>query len=599
MSKPLVIFFILAVLTILGSCSSSVNLTTAPKPGQSEMYHAFIAENAPSQNALIALQRLTEPYLNNRQWDKAIELYEQYYNLFPDKTAWFDQVIEILKADKEGLIVTNIGHPVNTVSNEYGPVLTACETRLYFTAYDRDGGFGGEDVFYTDIANGTWGKVYNIGRAINTRRKNEALDCVSSDGNMLVLMGNYGNSLGSGDIYYVERTTEGWGEIQQFPRPINTEFFEGHAFLTADGNAMLFTSDRPCVFGSYQPKGSLFNGAYIGNTDIYVTLKTDDGWSDPINLGPTINTPYGEYSPFLHPDGKTLYFSSDGHPGLGRLDVFKSTRLDDKSWTSWSKPENLGKEINTSGHDWGYIVATSGNLAYFSARNKPSGKGGDDIYTIALPEKARPQPVATIRGIVTDESFTPLIADIVWEDLSSGEQVGKLQSSPSDGAYFIVLPLNKNYGYFASKSGYYPNASNINLIGVEEALTIEENIILTSIQQMIEQEVSIRLNNIFFAFDSYELLPESYPELNRLSRILKENTESRIEISGHTDNIGSETYNLNLSEKRAQSVVTYLISLGHDPAKITAKGYGFSKPVDTNETEEGRAINRRVEFRFL
>ncbi len=563
------------------------------------MYHSYIKENAPSQDALLALQRLTEPYLIKKQWDEAIAIYQHYYDDFPGKAAWFDRVIEILEADEEGLIVTNICHPVNTSANEYGPVLTACETRLYFTAYDRKGGYGGEDIFYTDLAGGNWGEVHNIGKAINTRRRNEALDCVSSDGNMLVLMGNYGNSLGGGDLYYVEKTADGWGEIQHFPRPINTEFFEGHAFLTADGNAMLFTSDRPCVFGSYQPKGSYFNGAYIGNTDIYVTLKTEEGWSEPINLGPTINTPYGEYTPYLHPDGKTLYFSSDGHPGLGRLDVFKSTRLDDRSWTSWSTPVNLGKEINTPGHDWGYIIATSGNLAYFSARDKPSGRGGDDIYTIALPEKARPQPVATIKGLVTDESLIPLTADIVWEDLSTGEQVGKLKSNPSDGSYLIILPLDKNYGYFASKSGYYPSSSNINLIGVEEAVTIEENIVLTSIQQMIEQEVAIRLNNIFFAFDSYELLPESYPELNRLSKILKENAEAKIEISGHTDNIGSETYNLNLSENRAQSVVNYLISIGHDQYKITAKGYGFSKPIDTNETEEGPANNRRVEFRFF
>lgn len=601
LNQPFRFLTLLIMLTISVGCSRALDLTNAPSEKNSNHYELFLNMNAPSHDAFIALQRLTEPLLLQRRWSDAAAFYRKYTYLFPSQEMQkrISKAIEILENGEEGLIITNLSFAINTTANEYAPVLSADESRLYFTGRDRVGNIGGEDIFYADFVAEQWMTAQGIGRTINTKKRNESLDGVSSDGNTLLLMGNYGTSFGSGDLYFVEKTVDGWDEIKHFPRPINTEYFEGNAFLSADGKALIFTSDRPDGIGQYNPKGQLFNGAYVGNTDIYVSMKTDEGWGEPINIGATINTSFAEYSPFLHPDGKTLYFSSDGHPGLGRLDVFKSERLNENSWTLWSEPVNLGKEINTAGHDWGYKISTSGKLAYFSANGKDDSRGKDDIYTITVPEKVRPNPVAIIKGIVTDENNLPLNADIFWEDLTTRQSVGKLKSNPSDGNYIIMLPLDKNYGYYASKDGFYPSSNSINLIGINDPITVEENIILTSIQIMIIEEVPIVLNNIFFEFDKYDLLPESFPELDRLVVILKNTKDKKVQILGHTDNVGTEAYNLNLSQQRAESVMKYLIQNGCNALSISAKGYGYSLPIDTNETDEGRAANRRVEFKFL
>ena len=583
---------------LLFQCKPTLDLTTSLLSDNFTLYDSFILDNAPNEEAFVAVQRIAEPYIKARQWENAAEVYQKYQSMFSDNNR-FDKIISVLLAEEEGLVVTNLGGNINTAGKEYSPVPSADGTQLYFTGRDRIHSLGKEDIFVSLFKNGKWQSATNLGKQINTKRNSESLDGISTDGNRLLFMGNFGNSFGDCDIYFVDRTTSGWGEIQHFSRPINSEFFEANASMLSDGKTIIFTSDRPGGIGDYQQKGLYFHGGYVGNVDIYVCTKTEDGWSEPINLGPTINTPYCEYSPFLHPDGKTLYFSSDGHYGLGRLDVYKSVRLSEDSWTKWSQPINLGKEINTTGDDWGYKVSTTGNITYFSANDQKEGYGDDDIYTIVLPEIARPEPVATIRGTVTDADNHPLEANIRWEDLSTGDEIGQLKSNAQDGTYFIVLPLNKNYGYYVSKSGFYPLSKNINLLGKNNPVNITEDIVLTSIQEMKEKNVTIRINNIFFEYDKYELLPESFPELDHLVVFLKENEDTKVEIAGHTDDKGSENYNIQLSEKRAQAIINYLVSSGCNKNNLIAKGYGELVPIATNETDEGRAKNRRVELRFL
>jgi len=596
-----ILFKCIATLSLLTNlaCSSSFDLTKAPKPENLNSYDEFINKNAPDEDAFVAVQRLAEPFIIEKQWDNAIGIYRNYAPLFPAYVNQINKIISILEAAYEELIVTNLGPNINTKAGEYSPVFTTDESRMYFTGQDRTNGAGSEDIFYADFENGTWLRANNIGNKINTNRRNESLDGISADGNRLFLFGNYSDNFGQGDIYFVDKTKDGWGELEHFPAPINTRYFESNATMSGDGKVLIFNSDRPEGIGDYVQKGVPFHGGYMGNVDIYVSIKTENGWGTPINLGKTINTPFCEYSAFLHPDGKTLYFSSDGHPGLGRLDVFKSERLDENSWTKWSEPVNLGKQINTPGHDWGYRISTSGKLAYFSASGKVDSYGEEDIYTITVPEKVRPNPVAIVKGIVTDDQNNPLEADLVWEDLTSGVQIGILKSDPINGSYIIVLQLDKKYGVFASKTGYYPDSKNIDLLGIMESQNITENIKLNSIKEIIKTEVAIVLNNIFFEYDKYVLLPESFPELNRLAKILKDYPKSNVEILGHTDSNGSDEYNQVLSEKRAQAVVEYLISIGCNSQMISATGYGESKPIDTNETAEGQAKNRRVEFKFL
>jgi outer membrane protein OmpA-like peptidoglycan-associated protein len=563
-------------------------------------FDMFIRKNAPKEKAFVVVQWVAANFIRTKQWEKAVSVFEKYRPLFDrpmfnDMYDKFKKIIRTLKAPEEKLIVTNLGTGINSDYFEYHPIPTADGIKIYFIGNDRTGGYGGEDVFVSEFIDGVWNEASNLGRCINTDI-NEGIVGVSADGNTLLLFGNYDSSLGEGDIYYTDKTINGWNGLHHFPRPVNSKYWECDASITCDGKAVLYTSDRPGGVGGFHKKDSEFNLHCRGNTDIYISLKCDKGWSEPINLGAIVNTPYCERTPFLHPDGKTLYFSSDGHYGLGALDVYKTVRLNDTSWTEWSEPVNLGKEINTVGSDWGYKVSTCGNVAYFSACDENEAY---DIYSINLPKETRPELVATICGKITNSNGHPLDADIKWEDLSTGENAGQLKSNPQDGTYFIALPLGKNYGYYAQSEGYYPLSHNINLLDTTGAVNITENIILVSIEEMKEKEIAVRINNIFFDYNEYEIKPESFPELDRLANILNQNQDAKIEIAGHTDDIGSDSYNLELSGKRAQAVVNHLISLGCCSENLIARGYGESKPLVSNETEEGCTQNRRVEFRFI
>ncbi len=564
-------------------------------------YDDFVHKHAPSDTAFVAIQRIASPFVREGSWAKALEIYEYYRPLFPGQAARFDAVKEILTRGEEGLVVKNLGPGINTSAEEYNPVPTLDGSQLYFVGLGRMDGHGGEDIYVSTRRDSHWTHAVPLDTNVNTK-SHEFVTAVSADGSRLLFLANYASSFGRGDIFYVDRTPTGWSRAQHYPRPVNSNDFDCDGFLTADGNALLFVSDRPGTVGPQHRKGDtaeVYHGEYWGNTDIFVCLKTDTGWSAPINLGPVVNTPYAERTPFLHPDGKTLYFSSSGHPGLGGLDVFKCERLKPDSWTEWSTPVNLGKEINTPGDDWGYRIATAGDIAYFTATGRIDGYGEDDIYSVTLPKRIRPRAVATIQGHVSDEKGTPLEADIKWENLGTGKEAGTLHSHPETGEYFITLPLGANYGYYAEKKGYYPVSKNIDLRERTDAVALTENIVLVSIEQMKKQETAVRLNNIFFEYDRAQLQRESYPELDRVVALLKQNAETKVEIDGHTDNQGSEEYNLDLSKRRAQAVVDYLVQHGCSATMLVAKGFGKGTPVASNDTEEGRAKNRRVEFKFV
>jgi outer membrane protein OmpA-like peptidoglycan-associated protein len=421
--------------------------------------------------------------------------------------------------------------------------------------------------------------------------------------------------MGRGDIFYVKKTAQGWGGPQHYPAPLNSASFESNAMYTADGQAILFISERPGGIGSYHEKGRFFNGSYSGNTDIYVYTIGGDSPGAIINLGSVINTPFSEYSPYLHPDGKTLYFSSNGHAGLGGLDVYKTTRLNKNSWTEWSEPVNLGKEINTAYNDWGYQVVAQGDQAYFARAGLADSFGGSDIYSISLPEKMKPSEVITISGVVTDPQGDPLVAEIRWEDLEAGQEVGYASSDPVTGEYILHLPYGGYYGYYAEKPGYIGESEHFDLRNYSDRhKEYVLDIVLYPIVRPVEMApekiadlpevgaepvVEIRMNNIFFDFNKAELRPESHMEMKRWIRMLAENDHIHLRVTGHTDNIGSEAYNQKLSERRARAVVGYLIDNGIAGARLVAEGIGESQPVATNETETGRQQNRRVQVKII
>ena len=557
----------------------------------------FIFATAPSEDAFVAVQRLAAPFIDKKDWAGAVKLFAKYSEYFPEDRLRFDQIIELLKTPSQDLITRNIS-VVNTPGDEYFPVISVDGNKLYFTGAGRKDCIGGEDIFISEYVDNQWQPAKNMGPPFSTKN-DEGINSISADGSLMILFGTYKGAIGGGDNFYIEKTSTGWSSIKAFPLPINSKDWDCDGFLTADGKAFLFSSERPGVVGEFHPGGHFFHGLYEGNTDIYVCVKNDSGWGRPINLGTTINTPFTERSPFLHPDGRTLYFSSDGHYGLGELDVFKSVRLSDTSWTEWSEPINLGKDINTSSMDIAYKITTDGTLAYFSS-DRPGGKGGYDIYSITLPPDAKPtRNVLTIKGKVTDENDIPLEADIKWFDLKSSLNVGGLKSDPVTGDYLIALPGGTDYSYFAEKQGYYSVSNKIDVPVDSSYKEVTVNIKLLSVHYMAGSDTSIILNNIFFDFDKFELKPESYIELDRVEKFLQDNQEVKVEISAYTDSIGSGEYNLTLSQKRAESVVGYLVSKGIPEVRLIAKGYGREKPVASNETEEGRALNRRVEMKII
>ncbi len=578
-----------------------------------EKLAAFIDRYAPEELAFVAVQRLAAPAIDAHDWEQAKKIFSTYSDKFPQRQADFAAVIAMLEAPDSGAKVENLGPRINTTASEYSPVLTADGKNMLFA---RDCGYceGGEQVYGTSLnPDGEWAKPYPFGSPLNTRG-NEIPLAISADGNTLAVYGNYTGSLGRGDIFHLDKTPQGWTDLQHYPAPLNSPYFDSNAMYTADGKAILFVSTRPGGVGEFHEKGKYFHGSYNGNTDIYVYLPQPDGSGKVINLGNVINTPYAEYSPYLHPDGKTLYFSSDGHPGLGGLDVFKSTRLSNDSWTEWSKPVNLGKQINTPDNDWGYQFTAAGDKAYFAASDRPGGYGGSDIYSVTLPPPVKPLTVITVSGKVTDPEGHFLSATIRWNDLVADKEVGEATSDPQTGKYVINLPGGGKYGYYAEKPGYMGASQNLDLtdnLGYQE---YSMDIVLYPVTQpppVAEKPAPapspavpkvlavIRLNNIFFDFDRYSLRKESRLELNRWVKMLNENPAVSLEIDGYTDSIGTEAYNRKLSERRADSVQAYLIAHGIDKDRLTAKGFGESKPVASNATAEGRQRNRRVEVQII
>jgi len=579
----------------------SLDLTQNPTDETIGLFRKYIQRNAPRFEAILALQKLLQKDIQKEDWKAAADTCLSYRKYFRDSTSYIDALIDLLTRNEPIISVVNAGDSLNSTANEWDPNPTPDGKYFYQSTSGKSGGYGAEDVFISErLPNGKWSLSKNIGKSINTRNLQETIDNISTDNNTLYLSGEFPGTFGKFDIFTSERTEEGWSALRQMPKPINSEHHDESGCPTPDGKAILFTSDRPGAIGNFVPKqGYILNGTTWGNSDIYICIKTDSGWSAPINLGKTINTPYAETSVFLHPDGRTLYFSSNGHAGLGGLDMFKSVRLKEDSWTEWSTPINLGRQLNGVSDDWGFHASVNTDTAYFAARDRKGGKGGWDIWTVKLNEQLRPLYVTSIRGKVTDESGNPLSARIKWEDLNTGKVIGELSSNPQDGSYYIALPLGKLYGFFADKEGFYPTAKNIDVRTIKEGKDSTVNIQLISLQNIRSGKTSVVINNIFFDFDAWDIKEESYPELERLIQLMNKEKELRIEIGGHTDDKGSVSYNNTLSKNRAEAVKSYLLAHGIETKRLLTKGYGKSKPLNKLESEQERAKNRRVEFRVV
>lgn len=575
------------------------HFVAAVAPDSSKLFYLdkYIQIRSPHLYGLLALKRYYGFEVNQRNWAGVIKIVKRYKDLFPTYKEYLEDVIKLFSEPEKNVDIRNISPLINTNGAEWDPNPTPDGQQLYFSSSSRAGGLGGADVWVSQIKDGVWQKPENLGNIINGRN-NETVDNVTADGSGLFLSGDFPSTFGNFDIYYVEKEGQSWGSLQHFHMPINSQYTDEGACLSSDGQVMIFTSDRPGGVGEFIPHGTRVFGSEMGNLDLYICFRTADGWTRPVNMGTTINTPFAERSPYLHPDGKTLYFSSEGHPGLGSLDVFKTTRLYDTSWAYWSKPVNLGKEINTISDDWGYKVVLSGDSAVFAALNRTIGYGDWDIFSVSLPDEVKPEKVATVKGKVLSANGDPLEATIKWEDLSTGKTIGQVKSNSKTGNYFIVLPLGKNYGYYAEKKGYYPLSQNVDLTETKSTRDIILDITLNTVEELIQGNKEIIINNIFFDYNRYDLKEESNSEIDRLYNFLKDKENIKIEISGHTDNIGTYRFNKNLSLQRAKAVTKELIKKGIDKSIIVVKGYADTKPIRDNVTEENRSVNRRVEFRI-
>jgi outer membrane protein OmpA-like peptidoglycan-associated protein len=568
-------------------------------------FEQFIADNSPCELAFVAVQRLAASHVNDKNWKAAADTYKKFKGNFPVMAKRFDKIVSLLEAPEEYLEKSRLGSGVNSRGAEFRPIISSDGQTLYFTR-KRGEEAGGEDIYYSTLHRRTWQTADNVGPPISTPNHEMLLD-ISSDSNKMTLMGNYPGSFGRGDIFYAERGKKCWSEIKHYPAPINTEHFDSDAMLPADGRTLLFVSDRPGNAGAFKPKETLFHGSYAGNTDIYVYVETGEGEGKLTNLGPAINTPYAEYSPYLHPDGKTLYFSSSGHYGLGNLDVFVATRQSESSWTEWSEPVNLGKQINGPYNDWGFQITTEGDLAYYATAEKKTecwegdiaapgeGCGPSDIFTTELPALARPAVTVTVSGMVMDPDKNPLEADIAWNDLTLNKAAGIAKSDPDSGDYLIILPGGHKYTYSAEKEGYMGASAPLDFTDVKASTDYKHDIVLYPLEKLVGEQIKVTMNNIFFDFDKYSLRPESYLELDRWVDFLTKNSGIKAEIHGHTCWLGSDKYNQKLSENRATAVVNYLTDKGVAKSRLGMKGFGESKPAASNDTQSGREMNRRVE----
>lgn len=463
----------------------------------------------------------------------------------------------------------NLGDSINTSDLEYFPSLTIDGSKMIFTRRVASD----EDFYESDFVDGKWSKAKPLGGKVNTNF-NEGAQNISQDGQLLVFTGcNYPEGQGSCDLYFSIKTNNGWSEPQNLGPVVNTDFWESSPSLSPDKRDLYFASSRA--------------GGY-GGRDIWVTHRMPNGkWSRPENLGEAVNTSGDESCPFIHADNETLYFNSNGHAGYGTTDLFFSKKIND---SSWAPAENLGYPINNIDDQGSLIVAADGKTAYYASDGNDS-RGGLDIYSFQLREDIRPLKTLWVKGKVFDKKTNEgLPSSVELTDLKTNHLISKIQTD-EDGNYLVTLPVGKDYAFNVNRRGYLFYSDNFSLTKNTDSVFIV-NIAL----QPIEKGASIILKNIFFETGKFDLQNESKSELDKLVALLNDNPNLKIQIDGHTDNVGQQKDNLALSNNRAKSVVGYLLSKGINQQRLSYKGFGATKPVADNNTEAGRAQNRRTEL---
>ena len=540
-----------------------------------------------------AYRMLGEVYTQSGEYAAALQQYETYLAVArqggraatiasAEKLVAQARTVAELAAHPYPFAPAPLGPGVNTPGNlEYFPNVSVDGQQLIFT---RRVNRQQEDFYQSSKQpDGSWGKAVPLA-GVNTAM-NEGAQTITADGNYLIFTGcGRREGLGGCDLYASSRSNGRWSEAVNLGPGINTRFSESQPSLSQDGSLLFFASNR---------EGGL------GQDDLYVAgRQPGGGWSKPVNLGTTINTPANDRYPFWAADNKTLYFTSNGRPGMGGADLFKTAV---NPANQWQEPTNLGYPINTPGEETNLFIALDGKSAYFS-----KGVADDiDIYTFELPERLRPVAATYVAvTVVDDQTGQPLMAGVRLQPQEPGGMVS-VRSTDATGHYLTVLPIGLDYGFTVEKSGYVFYSDHFSLTDTFSATEPFELLVrLQPIEEVAssteaEADGAIVLRNVFFETGSDALIGLSTEELDRLATLLKEQPEVAVEIAGHTDDVGSESDNQQLSERRARRVKAYLESQGIAAERITAVGYGESRPVAPNTTEEGRASNRRTTFRLV
>ncbi|HEU5290404.1 MAG TPA: OmpA family protein [Cyclobacteriaceae bacterium] len=530
---------------------------------------------------------LGETYLLTGQYDKASATLGEFVKVENQNKAKLDKANLMLKnatfaknnqAEKARYNQRKLSDTVNCFAMQYFPVLTADQQELFFTR--RLVGMGDDDedlVVARKDAKGKWGRPASISKNINSKF-NEGTCTISADGRKLIFTSCTGRKgYGSCDLFESEKIGNDWGEPVNLGINVNSYEWESQPSLSADGRTLYFVSDRRGGFG---------------RRDIWYSTLDDNGqWTKAQNLGAPVNTQYEEYSPFIHVNGKTLYFASNGLVGFGGFDIFYS----EKSDNGWTLPENVGNPINDHEDQFSLFITADGKKGYYSheemtATGIPMGR----LYEVQIPEDKQVKYKSNyVKGIVKDKNTgKELKAKIELFDINKNSIVSLVNSDSVSGEYLIVLTQGSEYALYVNKKGYLFQSLSFNY---SDVTNFEPLIINIELEPAVKGSVSV-LKNIFFDVDKYDLKDKSITELEKITRFLKENTQIRIEISGHTDNTGNSQYNQQLSEKRAKAVFSYLIEKGINPQRLSSKGFGSTKPIASNELEEGRQQNRRIEF---
>ncbi len=575
-------------------------------------------KNAP----IIAYKYLGDAYHLNYQFDKAIETYEKYISVMAEKNntdatllTEANQKINMCKTGKllvdnpVPMKIENLGNAVNSAYADYSPVLSADQNTLFFTARrpettggqkDEEGNYM-EDIYMSNKTNTGWSQAISIGYPINTEM-HEATVGISPDGQNILI---YKDDDGDGNIYSTTLQGDIWSIPIKLNENINSKYWEPSAFISADRNTIYFTSNRPGGYGGrdlYKSKRTLEGPKFdyhltAGGKDLYKSEPTPGSdWGKAVNLGPTVNTPYDEDAPFIHPDGVTLSFSSNGHNTMGGFDIFNSLLSDDETW---SEPVNVGYPINTTDDDIFYVVSPDSRNAYFSSFRE-GGLGEKDNYMTTFLD-CKETPLTMMKGVVNDESDKPAQnVTITVTDNETEQVVGIYNTNNKTGKFLYILTSGKNYNITYHAEGHLFYSENMEVSEKTNYCELKRAVSLNPI--VVGSKIT--LNNIFFDSEKATVHTFSNVELNNLVLLMKSNPNLRVEISGHSDSNGDDAYNQKLSEERAQAIVTRLTENGINSNRMKAKGYGKTMPIAPNkkanghDNPEGRQLNRRVELKI-